>query len=235
MTLIRHKDGHPNVKFFESIETLNQFDTIRKALQKKDLKKIFGDDQGHLTKDHIAQLVLQLLHFQEDHLGRQANGSAPLMRIPVRRISSHSSIDHSSFSRWNVFSIFANQVHSITSFLAVMNIKTTIIGKREKKRSNCLMYFHFNRKKLDLSAHSRNEVIKLFQYIQKLLIDRNVLTLPICYLRPDIDKRLQSQLKQIIEKNNGTVADKEEDADHIVYPPITENPREIENERESND
>ena len=91
MTLIRHKDGHPNVKFFESIETLNQFDTIRKALQKKDLKKIFGDDQAHLTKDHIAQLVLQLLHFQEDHLGRQANGSAPLMRIPVR-VSSHSSI-----------------------------------------------------------------------------------------------------------------------------------------------
>jgi hypothetical protein len=99
-----------------------------------------------------------------------------------------------------------------------------------------IKFFFFSiRKKLDLSTHSRNEVIKLFQYIQKLLIDRNVLTLPICYLRSDIDKRLQTQLKQIIEKNNGTVADKEEDADHIVYPPITENPREIENERESKD
>ena len=65
------------------------------------------------------------------------------------------------------------------------------------------------------------------------MIERNVLTLPICYLRPEIDKRLQSQLKQIIEKNKGTVAEKEEDADHIVYPPLTENPREIENERES--
>lgn len=89
------------------------------------------------------------------------------------------------------------------------------------------------RKKLDLSTHSRPEVIKLFQYIQKLLIERNVLTLPICYLRPNIDKRLQAQLKQIIEKNNGTVAEKEEDADHIVYPPITENPKEIDSERES--
>jgi len=39
MSIIRQKDGHPNVKFFESIETLNQFDTIRKALQKKELKK----------------------------------------------------------------------------------------------------------------------------------------------------------------------------------------------------
>lgn len=73
----------------------------------------------------------------------------------------------------------------------------------------------------------------MFQFIQNSLILRQVLTLPICYLRPDIDKRLQNQLKQIIEKNNGTVAEKEEDADHIVYPPLTENPREIEIERES--
>jgi len=86
---------------------------------------------------------------------------------------------------------------------------------------------------MDISTHSSNEIIKLFQHLQKLLIDRNVLTLPICYLRPDIDKRLQTQLKQIIEKNKGTVADKEEDADHIVYPPITENPKEIDNERDS--
>lgn len=121
----------------------------------------------------------------------------------------------------------------ITSFLVVTNTKITIIGKRGGGEDLFDRYVNLNRKKLDLSTHSRNEVIKLFQYIQKLLIDRNVLTLPICYLRPEIDKRLQSQLKQIIEKNNGTVAEKEEDADHIVYPPITENPREIDNERES--
>lgn len=86
MTYIRQKDGHPNVKFFDSVETLNQFDAIRKALQKKELKKFFGDDQHHLTKDNIAQLVIQLLHFQEDHLGRQSSGSAPLIRIPVKTI-----------------------------------------------------------------------------------------------------------------------------------------------------
>lgn len=78
--------------------------------------------------------------------------------------------------------------------------------------------------------------MNLFQYIQRLLIDRNVLPWSICYLLPDIDKRLQSQLKQIIEKNNGTVAEKEEeDADDIVYPPTTENPQEIETERQSKD
>ncbi|CAF0918523.1 unnamed protein product [Rotaria sp. Silwood1] len=199
MSIIRHKDGHPNVKFFESIETLNQFDTIRKALQKKELKKIFGDDQHHLTKDSIAQLVIQLLHFQEDHLGKQSNGSAPIIRIPME---------------------------CFLDFRESGALYTIILSCYEHKNNN-------NWKKLDLSTHNRNEVIKLFQYIQKLLIERNVLTLPICYLRPDIDKRLQTQLKQIIERNNGTVAEKEEDADHIVYPPITENPREIEIEREN--
>ncbi|CAF0880410.1 unnamed protein product [Adineta steineri] len=199
MSIIRHKDGHPNIKFFESVETLNQFDTIKKALQKKELKKIFGDDQNHLTKENIAQLVIQLLHFQEEHLGKQSNGSAPLTRIPME---------------------------CFLDFRESGALYTIILGCYEYKNNN-------NWKKLDLSTHSRNDVIKLFQSIQKLLIDRNVLTLPICYLRPNIDKRLQTQLKQIIEKNNGTVADKEEDADHIVYPPITENPREIDSEREN--
>ncbi|CAF4355853.1 unnamed protein product, partial [Rotaria socialis] len=199
MSIIRQKDGHPNIKFFESIETLNQFDTIRKALQKKELKKIFGDDQHHLTKDTIAQLVIQLLHFQEDHLGKQSNGSAPLIRIPME---------------------------CFLDFRESGALYTIILSCYEYKNNN-------NWKKLDLSTHNRNEVIKLFQHIQKSLIERNVLTLPICYLRPDIDKRLQTQLKQIIEKNNGTVAEKEEDADHIVYPPITENPREIDIEREN--
>jgi hypothetical protein len=86
---------------------------------------------------------------------------------------------------------------------------------------------------MDLSAHNRNETVKLLQYVQNLLIQRDVLTLPICYLRPEIDKSLQSQLKEIIEKNHGTVVEEEENADHIVYAPITENPREIESERES--
>jgi len=199
MSIVRPKDGNPNVKFFESNETLNQFETIRKALQKKDLKKILADDQNHLNKENIAQLVIQLIQFQEKHLGKQSNGSASIIRIPME--------------------CFLDFGESGALF-------TIILSCYEYKNTN-------NWKKLDLNSHSPNEILKLFQFIQNSLIVRQVLTLPICYLRPDIDKRLQNQLKQIIEKNNGTVAEKEEDADHIVYPPLTENPREIEIEREN--
>jgi hypothetical protein len=146
MTIVRHKDGHPNVKFFESIETLNQFDTIRKALQKKDLKKIFGDDQHHLTKETIAQLVIQLLHFQEDHFGKQSNGSAPVIRIPVR-IKKTKRIFFSylylTIFRWNVFWIFVNQVHFIQLFLVVTNIKTIIIGNKKKQILTKKNFFFF--------------------------------------------------------------------------------------------
>ena len=83
MSIIRPKDGNPNVKFFESNETLNQFETIKKAFQKKELKKLLGEDQYHFTRESIAQLVIQLLQFQEKQLGKQSNGSAPITRIPV--------------------------------------------------------------------------------------------------------------------------------------------------------
>lgn len=83
MTLIRPKDGNPNVKFFESHETLNQFETIKKSLQKKETKKILGDEYQQISKESIAHLVIQLIQFQEKHLGKSTNGSAPIIRIPV--------------------------------------------------------------------------------------------------------------------------------------------------------
>jgi Asp-tRNA(Asn)/Glu-tRNA(Gln) amidotransferase B subunit len=89
------------------------------------------------------------------------------------------------------------------------------------------------RKRFDLTAHSHHEIIKLFEYLQKLLINRNVLTFPRCYLRSDLDKHLQIEIKQIIEKHHGTIVDNEEDADHIVYSVLNENLKNIQNERES--
>ncbi|CAF0764172.1 unnamed protein product [Didymodactylos carnosus] len=192
---IRKKDGNPNVKFFESPDTLAQFDTIRKWFQKKDLKKYFGDEQ--LTKESLAQFVLQVLQFQEENLGRNTH-DAQLTRIPME---------------------------CFLDFRETGALYHIILG--------CYMYKStHNWKKLDLASHSSHETIKLFQHVQKLLIDKNVLTLPICYLRPEIDKKLQIQLKQMIEKHNGKVASNEDDADHIVYPPLDEK-RDIDSEREN--
>jgi SWI/SNF related-matrix-associated actin-dependent regulator of chromatin subfamily C len=98
-----------------------------------------------------------------------------------------------------------------------------------------VLYFENFRKHFDLTVLSRHDICKLFEYIQKLLIEHHVLTFPICYLRSDIEKHLQIQLKKIIEKHQGTIVENEEDADHIIYSILNENQKESQIERERNE
>jgi len=114
------KDGSPNVKFFESPETLNMLEGVRTWLMKNHKKvrtlrlskseqsefgRIYGP--GSLVFDIIrrccdgfvlflvqylqadpptnktlAALVLQLIQFQEDNLGKNVS-KPPLTRLPV--------------------------------------------------------------------------------------------------------------------------------------------------------
>lgn len=74
------KDGSPNVKYFESPETLASFEVIRQWLQKSAKKYVQSDPP---TNKNLATLVVQLLQFQEDNLGK--NVQKPTMtRIPIK-------------------------------------------------------------------------------------------------------------------------------------------------------
>ncbi|KAK5641783.1 hypothetical protein RI129_010330 [Pyrocoelia pectoralis] len=74
------KDGSPNVKYFESPETLTSFEVIRQWLQKSAKKYVQSDPP---TNKSLAALVVQLLQFQEDNLGK--NVQKPTMtRIPIK-------------------------------------------------------------------------------------------------------------------------------------------------------
>lgn len=48
------------------------------------------------------------------------------------------------------------------------------------------------------------------------------MTYPSCYLRPEIDAQLCDKLREIIKKHKGTLSNSQDDADHIIYPPIDE-------------
>ncbi|GIY78501.1 hypothetical protein CEXT_591981 [Caerostris extrusa] len=80
MTCYRKKDGGPNVKFYESPETITQFDTVRQWLQKNCKKYIQADPP---TAKGLAALVNQLIQFQEDAFGRTVS-KPPLTRLPMR-------------------------------------------------------------------------------------------------------------------------------------------------------
>ncbi|XP_047537853.1 SWI/SNF complex subunit SMARCC2 [Vanessa atalanta] len=79
-TLGPKKDGGPNIEFFQSAESLTQFDQIRVWLQKNCKKHVQTDPP---TKEGLAQLVIQLIQYQENKLGKNAT-DPPFMRLPMK-------------------------------------------------------------------------------------------------------------------------------------------------------
>ncbi|CAM1321518.1 SMARCC1 (predicted), partial [Pycnogonum litorale] len=80
MALIRKKDGGPNIKFFESVETIAQFDSVRTWLQKNCKKYTQAEPP---TNKGLSSLVIQLIQFQEDAFGKNVS-KPPLTRLPMR-------------------------------------------------------------------------------------------------------------------------------------------------------
>uniref|UniRef100_A0A1B6E9E1 SWI/SNF complex subunit SMARCC2 n=2 Tax=Clastoptera arizonana TaxID=38151 RepID=A0A1B6E9E1_9HEMI len=74
------KDGGPNAKYFESPETISLFDGVKSWLQKNCKKYVQTDPP---TSKGLAQLVIQLIQFQEDNLGKNVS-KPPLTRLPMR-------------------------------------------------------------------------------------------------------------------------------------------------------
>jgi hypothetical protein len=60
MSIIRPKNNCLNVKFFESIKNLNQFDIIR--------KNHFHVDKNFIIEENLSQIIIELLDYQKDFL-----------------------------------------------------------------------------------------------------------------------------------------------------------------------
>ncbi|KAG1681219.1 SWI/SNF complex subunit SMARCC2 [Nymphon striatum] len=80
MALVRKKDGGPNSKFFESIETVAQFDSVRTWLHKNCKKYTQAEPP---TNKGLSNLVIQLIQFQEEAFGKNVS-KPPLTRLPMR-------------------------------------------------------------------------------------------------------------------------------------------------------
>uniref|UniRef100_G3PGL0 SWI/SNF related, matrix associated, actin dependent regulator of chromatin subfamily c member 2 n=1 Tax=Gasterosteus aculeatus aculeatus TaxID=481459 RepID=G3PGL0_GASAC len=79
-TLGRKKDGGPSTKFWESSETISQFETVRQWIGKHYKKSVQNDSPSSKS---LAGLVVQLLQFQEDAFGRRVNNPA-LTKLPAK-------------------------------------------------------------------------------------------------------------------------------------------------------
>jgi SWI/SNF related-matrix-associated actin-dependent regulator of chromatin subfamily C len=65
-------------------------------------------------------------------------------------------------------------------------------------------------------------LIELCAKIENALEVNNCLTYPVCYLRHEIESQTADRLKDIIKKHKGTLANSQDEADHIIYPAIAE-------------
>ncbi|XP_068154270.1 SWI/SNF complex subunit SMARCC2 isoform X2 [Drosophila tropicalis] len=81
-TLGPKKDGSPNIEFFHSPETLQGFESIRLWLQ-KNCKKYLAHSSEPITKESLAQLLLNFLQYVEAKLGKNSV-EPPATRIPMR-------------------------------------------------------------------------------------------------------------------------------------------------------
>uniref|UniRef100_A0AAY4A5D6 SWI/SNF related, matrix associated, actin dependent regulator of chromatin subfamily c member 2 n=1 Tax=Denticeps clupeoides TaxID=299321 RepID=A0AAY4A5D6_9TELE len=74
------KDGGPSSKFWENSETVSQLETVRQWIGKHYKKYVQTDSPSSKS---LAQLVVQLLQFQEDAFGRRVNNPA-LTKLPAK-------------------------------------------------------------------------------------------------------------------------------------------------------
>ncbi|XP_037079643.1 SWI/SNF complex subunit SMARCC2-like [Pollicipes pollicipes] len=73
-------DGRPNSKFYESPEVLALFEGVKSWLLKNSKKHVAADPP---TAKSLVQLVVQLIQFQEDNFGKDADKPART-RLPAR-------------------------------------------------------------------------------------------------------------------------------------------------------
>ncbi|KAG8452424.1 hypothetical protein GDO86_004286 [Hymenochirus boettgeri] len=60
--------------------------------------------------------------------------------------------------------------------------------------------------------------VEMFMTIEKSLVQNNCLSRPNIYLHPDLDAKLQSKLKDIVKRHQGTVTEDKSHSSHIVVP-----------------
>ena len=63
-----------------------------------------------------------------------------------------------------------------------------------------------------------NLLIDMLTSAERALIQNRCLTLPSIYVRPDVDKTTATKVKDIVRRHQGTIAENEADATHIIYP-----------------
>lgn len=60
----------------------------------------------------------------------------------------------------------------------------------------------------------------MFMAIEKALLQNRCMSLPCIWIAPSVEKNMGQKLKEIVTRHRGTIAEQQDDATHIVHPPV---------------
>ncbi|CAH1103195.1 unnamed protein product [Psylliodes chrysocephalus] len=176
-------DGGPNVKYFESPETLTALEGVKQWLQKNGKKYVQNES---LTNKTLSTTTVQFMQFQEDFLGKNTQ-KPPMTRIPVK-----------------FFLDLKSGGGLCQMLLAAYKFKSEHNWRRFELPSGK------NVSKLE-------KVYEMFQNMEKALISAKLYTLPIIFIKPEVEKGVAQKVKEIVRRRNGQIVETEETATHIIY------------------
>ena len=65
-----------------------------------------------------------------------------------------------------------------------------------------------------------DRTVEMLMAAERVLIQNRCMTVPSIFVRADVDKNTATKVKEVVRKHQGTVAENEADATHIIYPPV---------------
>lgn len=66
----------------------------------------------------------------------------------------------------------------------------------------------------------------MFTEIEQALMEAECMRMPICFIRPEVDKALAIKIKETITNHQGEITEEEDEATHIIYPIVDPLPEE---------
>jgi SWI/SNF related-matrix-associated actin-dependent regulator of chromatin subfamily C len=177
--------------------SLQQFDTIRKWLNKNHKKYFEGTEPP--SNKQLLELLCQFVQFQEDNLGKHSSTTLA---------NTNSSNLH--LTRLPIDIFFKFQPGD-----ALCQLFATIYKYKYEQRIDKV---EFN------SLGKKSQLLELCSLIQQNLIQAKCLFYPTCYFRTELFvgnemQNLLTRLQDIVKQHNGRIVSSLAEADHVIYPP----------------
>ncbi|XP_071530675.1 SWI/SNF complex subunit SMARCC2 isoform X2 [Panulirus ornatus] len=194
MAINARKDGGPNVKYYESTETVSQFENVKTWLMKNAKKYVQADPPNNKA---LSQLVVQLLQFMEDNFGPKVT-KAPMTKLPMKCFLDFKPGGGLCHILSTVYKFKSDQGWRRFDF------QPTMPGHHKQHQSSAL------------SPSRKDANIELFREIEKSLLSNKCWNKPSVFIHSEVDKELRNELKDIVKRHDGKIVE-EEEASHIVY------------------